>query len=399
MDQARAPPPRRPQFAGRNRAGRIPKIFVKPRPVTIWQALKVTKWSTITGELTVSDPKSEQTSGEFGSLGAGPAVPNTSEAQSEPVAAAVQALISVESPDLAPAQSEAGEIPEVNASKADAPKIDVKPDAPKADAPKADAPKVDAPKVDAPKADAPKADAPHIPGRVIMLSGDPTWDRNDAAPEPESEPNSGIFGKRRVSALAAVVALAAITGALGGALATAGLGHLTDNDSRIAGSRALEAQVAQLDADLAAIKASVEHTSKLGMAQFNRTSDRLDKVEKAQLEPAAKIAKLSDAVDKLRAAPAAAAVVAAAPAAAKDVTGSIAPAAAPAPKAEVARLPMVESWVLRDVAHGSALIEGRQGMFEVYAGDAVPGLGRVDAIRRQDGHWVVVTTKGLIVAR
>jgi hypothetical protein len=29
----------------------------------------------------------------------------------------------------------------------------------------------------------------------------------------------------------------------------------------------------------------------------------------------------------------------------------------------------------------------------------VPGLGRVDAIRRQDGHWVVVTTKGLIVSR
>ena len=28
-----------------------------------------------------------------------------------------------------------------------------------------------------------------------------------------------------------------------------------------------------------------------------------------------------------------------------------------------------------------------------------PGLGRVDAIRKQDGRWVVVTSKGLIVAR
>jgi hypothetical protein len=55
--------------------------------------------------------------------------------------------------------------------------------------------------------------------------------------------------------------------------------------------------------------------------------------------------------------------------------------------------------VLRDVANGGALIEGRQGIFEVYAGDPVPGLGRVDAIRRQDGRWVVVTGKGLIVAR
>jgi hypothetical protein len=327
--------------------------------------------------LTVSDPKAEQTNGESGSLGAGPAVPNASEAKSEPVAASAPTPISVESPDLAPAQSEA-----------------------------VDAPKMDASKVDA-KPDAPKADAPRIPGKVmIMSSGDRAWDRTAAAPEPESKPSSGMFGKRRVSALAAVVALAAITGALGGALATAGLGHLIDNDSRTASSRALEAQLAQLDADLATVKASVEHTSKVSMTQFNKAYDRLDKVEKAQAEPAVKLAKLSEAVDKLRAAPAAATpIVAAAPAAAKDVavTGSIAPAtaAAPAsaPRAEVARLPTIEGWVLRDVANGVALIQGRQGMFEVYAGDPVPGLGRVDAIRRQDGHWVVVTSKGLIVAR
>ena len=59
----------------------------------------------------------------------------------------------------------------------------------------------------------------------------------------------------------------------------------------------------------------------------------------------------------------------------------------------------MEGWALRDVDHGSALIDSRQGMFEVYAGDNVPGLGRIDAIRKQDGHWVVVTSKGLIVAR
>jgi hypothetical protein len=55
--------------------------------------------------------------------------------------------------------------------------------------------------------------------------------------------------------------------------------------------------------------------------------------------------------------------------------------------------------VLRDVRRGGALIEGRAGLYEVYAGDPIPGLGRVDAIRRQDGHWVVVTTKGLVVQR
>jgi hypothetical protein len=71
----------------------------------------------------------------------------------------------------------------------------------------------------------------------------------------------------------------------------------------------------------------------------------------------------------------------------------------PVAKPEVARLPTVEGWVLRDVGHGGALIEGRRGIFEIYAGDSIPGVGRVDAIRKQDGRWVVVTSKGLIVSR
>ena len=269
----------------------------------------------------------------------------------------------------------------------------------------AEAPKVDAPKVEAAKPDTARADAPRTPGTVLIMSaGDRGWEGSAAGPEMRSEPSSGMFGKRRFSALAAVVALAIVAGALGGALATAGVSHhFGAADAASAANSGLEASIARIDADILALKASVEQTSKAGIAQFNKTSDRLDKVEKAQAEPAAKLAKLSEAVDKLRAAPAAAAVpVAAAPATAREATGSIAPQpAVPStpPKAEAARLPTVEGWVLRDVGRGGALIEGRQGIFEVYAGDPVPGLGRIDAIRRQEGRWVVVTSKGLIVAR
>jgi hypothetical protein len=205
-----------------------------------------------------------------------------------------------------------------------------------------------------------------------------------------------------------VVALAAMAGALGGALATAGLTHVASDDVAASGNRAIEASIARIDSDILSLKASLEHTSKIGMSQFNKTSDRLDKVEKAQAEPAAKLAKLSETVDKLRATPAPApvpvAAAPAAPAASKEVTGSVTPpaaaqASATPPKVEVGRLPTVEGWILRDVSNGGALIEGRQGVYEVYAGDPVPGLGRIDAIRRQDGRWVVVTSKGLIVAR
>jgi hypothetical protein len=377
--------------------------------------------------LNVSEQQAEPISAESGSLNAEPMGPHLPETKTDPVAASASELTSevtrVESPDLAPEQSEAVEpetpkmaLPKagefkVEGFKAEAPKLDVpKADALKADALKADALKADALKADAPKPEAPKADAPRATGKIMIMSaGDHHgWDSHDSAPEPESQPASGMFGKRRFSALAAVVALAAIAGALGGALATASLGHFAGGDTAAAatGSQALEASVARIDADVLALKAGVAHmgdaverTSKLNITQFKQTSDRLDKVEKAQAEPAAKLAKLSEAVEKLHATPAAPApVAAAAPVASKEVTGSVSATVAP-PKVELARLPTVDNWVLRDVANGGALIEGRQGIFEVFAGDVVPGLGRVDAVRRQDGRWVVVTSKGLIVAR
>jgi hypothetical protein len=334
--------------------------------------MKVTKWSIFSGDLTVSEQQAEQTIGEPGSLGAGPAAVPSSEAQTELVAAAspesAEKTPKIASPDLVPEQGAATT------------------------------------ENDTARPDAAKPDAVNATGKVmIMSSGDRNWNNDHGAgPEAETDQGHGMFGKRRLSALAAVVVLATVAGALGGALATAGLSHFVTDETTGAGT--LQASVARIDADMLALKASVEHTSKMGMSQFNKTSDRLDKVEKAQAEPAAR---LSETVDKLRAAPATApapvpvaAAPAAAPVTAKEVTGSItAPAPAVAPKVEVARLPTVEGWVLRDVAYGGAMIEGRRGVYEVYAGDAVPGLGHVDAIRRQDGRWVVVTSKGLIVAR
>lgn len=340
----------------------------------------------------MSEQQAEPTRGESGSVSAGPAAPNSPDAVSQQAAPETpKAAAEVESPNLAPGQGEAS----------------------RADASKAEVPKTEIPRVEAIKAETSRADTPEAgtPGKImIMSSGDRGWNHKGVESEAAAEQAQG--GKRRMSAMAAVVALAAVAGAIGGALATTALTHFAGASSAASGNPALEASVARIETDILALKAGAEHASKLGTSQFNRTNDRLDKVEKAQAEPAAKLAKLSEAVDKLRAAapvaaaPVAAVPVAAAPAAAKEVTGSIAPPSAaaasvplPAPKPEVARLPTVEGWVLRDVAHGGALIEGRHGVFEVYAGDPVPGLGRVDAIRKQDGRWVVVTSKGLVVAR
>jgi hypothetical protein len=302
--------------------------------------------------------------------------------------------------------------PEITASPED--KLSIA-DSSKSEAPKFDAPKSDAPKFEAIKAEVPKVepDAPRPPGKLMIMSpGDRIWDEEGAAAEPANDEKPASSGNRRYAAMAAIVVLATAAGAIGGALATAALGYYAKPATAAAAApkdTALEASIARIDADVVALKAGLEHTSKTGTSQFNKTNDRLDKIEKAQAEPSAKLAKLSETVEKLKSAAAAPASVAATqPAAAKDVTGSVTapvtmaaatPAATAAARPEIGRLPTVEGWVLRDVSNGGALIEGRRGLYEVYAGDPIPGLGRVDAIRRQDGRWVVVTSKGLIVAR
>ncbi len=412
----------------------------------------------------MSEQQAEQSGHETGSLAAGAADPNSSDPRIDRLMASEQAARNVEAPDIVPGQDEAakaddkalelksgtpkGGMPRAEpftvqgfkeAFKVDAPK----PDTPKGDAPRADRPKADALENDKPNPDAPKPDtanpdtakpdtaktdavgagAPRLPRELLIMSpGERTWTHGEdhvgsgnPAPKPEMEaPTRG----RRFAAMAAMLVLAVIAGAAGGALATIVLSHPTETaDAAAPNVATLETSVGRIDADVMALKAGLERTSNAGLTQFNKAGDRIERIEKGQAEAAAKLAKLGDGVDKLRAAGSAAAtpVATATP---KDVTGTVttpAGAQAPpmpqlhappatttagnAPTNEVGRLPTVESWVLRDASRGSALIEGRGGLYEVLVGDPVPGLGRVDAIRKQDGRWVVVTSKGLIVAR
>ena len=311
---------------------------------------------------------------------------------------AIEAAAGIEAPSIAPDH----ETP---------PKPDpVKPDPIKVEPPKIEASRIKTPKFETKAEPKPETRSEPKPGKLIVMApAERSWGGEEFAPHVKADEPRETGGKRRLSAMAAVVAIAASVGAISGALATAGMMHFASPaPAQVADTSALESSVARIDADVVALKANVEHTSKTGLGQFNRTNDRLDKLEKAQAEPMAKIAKLSETVDKLRATPPAAPAQAAAAVPARETTGSIAPAqvataaatpAPAAPKTEVGRLPTVEGWVLRDVSNGGALVEGRGGLYEVYAGDPLPGVGRVDAIRRQDGRWVVVTSKGLIVAR
>ena len=194
----------------------------------------------------------------------------------------------------------------------------------------------------------------------------------------------------RFTMLAACLALAAALGGMMGALAAFALAR--PHAAPIIAARqlsseemlALKENVVQARVELAALKVSIDAGNRGATTQFTKIAERIERMERNAAEPAARLNKAVENFER---------VARAESAALKDATGSIAPPAAAAPKPAA-----VEGWVLRDVHRGTAFLEGRNGIVEVEQGDLVPGLGRIDAIRKQDGRWVVVTSKGTIAA-
>jgi len=205
----------------------------------------------------------------------------------------------------------------------------------------------------------------------------------------------------RFALLAASIALAGVAGSLGGSLIaselmrrpaaeTAAVAKTADARDTHDVIQALKIQIAEL----AALKTSLDGANRTASTQLAKISDRLDALERAQTDPSGRLARLADAVDRLDKR------VGAAP----ETTGSIPasqPAAAtatPAPDTNVAG-PILNDWVVQEVHNGRALIESRYGAeFFVASGSVLPGLGTVQAVKRQNGEWVVVTTKGIITS-
>ena len=263
--------------------------------------------------------------------------------------------------------------------------------APKIEEPKAAAiefSKIEHPKIEHPISELPLVDAPKL-ADLDAVTAD--------ARSPELADSNPPRGNRFVL-LAASVAVAAAIGATAGALAAAGLlqppsevAEAAPMPTVVDETRALLAAVTQLKTELVAIKSSVDAGSKTTNGQFAKLAERFDRVERAQAEPAGKMAKISESLDQLEKRVEGA----------KETTGSVtAPqTAAASTSGQPPALQSVEGWILRDVYQGAAMIQGRRfGMLEVEPGDVIPGVGRVESIRRQDGRWVVVTPRGVITS-
>jgi hypothetical protein len=70
-----------------------------------------------------------------------------------------------------------------------------------------------------------------------------------------------------------------------------------------------------------------------------------------------------------------------------------------APPQPPARVSILADWSIRDARDGYVTVQGHGDVYRVVPGTPLPGLGPVEQIKRQDGHWVVVTPKGIIVPR
>ena len=237
-----------------------------------------------------------------------------------------------------------------------------------------------------PKLDLTSIDAPRCAPEMEETISEEGLSEMPADAEPVPDPASQRPSPRlnRFTLLAACLALAAALGGMIGvlaaftitrpqAVAVLGEGKLTPEEIQ-----ALKENVVQARVELAALKASLDAGNRGATTQLTRIAERVERIERNAGEPTAKLTKAADALERL---------------ARSELTGSIAP-----PQAIGGGAGKVDGWVLRDVRRGVAFLEGRAGTIEVEQGDLVPGLGRVDAIRKQDGRWIVVTSKGVISA-
>jgi hypothetical protein len=234
-------------------------------------------------------------------------------------------------------------------------------------------------------------------------------------PPAGSASDAGVVVKPNVTRLALVAALMAIAasfGAVGGSVGVAKFGPIfasapppvapVAKDNVAEEMKALKDTVAQLRAttkslsdNLSALKNTAATSNTAQNTQISKVSDALDRVEKAQAD----LRKTAAAT----AAPVHMASTTQATAATSDVTGSVkqqqpVPMVLGEPPQNL-KPPVVPGWVLRRVYDGAALIEGRDGIIEVETGTITPGLGRIEGIKRQDGRWVVVTSRGLVIGR
>ena len=159
----------------------------------------------------------------------------------------------------------------------------------------------------------------------------------------------------------------------------------------------LRKQVSGVSENLDGLRTAVDQSSKATNDRFGRFAENLDRIERVSSSSTIKLDKLAQAqvqtpvptMVQSQPAPQQTAMVASV--AAPEFTGSVAPSErAPAPRK------VIKGWSVRQAYEGIAILQSPNGVIEAVLGQQVPGLGRIEEIRSENGRLVVEASGGVI---
>lgn len=161
----------------------------------------------------------------------------------------------------------------------------------------------------------------------------------------------------------------------------------------------LRKQVSGVSENLDGLRTAVDQSSKVTNDRFGRFAENLDRIERVSSSSTAKLDKLAQVQAQVQTP--APAMVQSQPAsqlgpvmasvAAPEFTGSV-----PAPERMSAPRRAIKGWSVRQAYEGIAILQGPNGVVEAVLGQQVPGLGRIEEIRNENGRLVVEASGGVI---
>ncbi|WP_027556664.1 hypothetical protein [Bradyrhizobium sp. Cp5.3] len=160
----------------------------------------------------------------------------------------------------------------------------------------------------------------------------------------------------------------------------------------------LRKQVSGVSENLDGLRTAVDQSSKATNDRFGRFAENLDRIERVSSSSTAKLDKLALAQTQAPAPtmaqsqqPASQPMPMMASLAAPEVTGSV----SPSERTLASRKP-VKGWSVRQAYEGIAILQGPNGVVEAVLGQQVPGLGRIEEIRNENGRLVVEASGGVV---
>lgn len=164
----------------------------------------------------------------------------------------------------------------------------------------------------------------------------------------------------------------------------------------------LRRQVSGVSENLDGLRTAVDLSSKATNDRIGRFADNLDRIERASSSSTAKLDRLAQAQAQAPVPapamsqpqpPAQSMSMMASVTAGTEITGSV----SPSERASVPRK-VVKGWSVRQAYEGVAILQGPDGVLEAVLGQQVPGLGRIEEIKNENGRLVVVSSAGTILS-